>query len=51
MGISKPVDSLGCQPKKEETILGGSKDAPGIEGDDRLASLSSKRGDDKSDDL
>ena len=49
MGISKPIDSLGCRPKKEETIPEGSKDAPGIKGDDRLASLSSKRGGHKSD--
>ena len=51
MGIPKPIDSLVYQPKNEETIPGGSKDAPSIEGDDRLASLSSKKGDDKSDDL
>ena len=38
-------------PKKEEMILMGSKDAPSIEGDDRPAILSGKRGDDKSDDL
>ena len=36
---------------EDETIPRGNKDAPSVESDDRPASLSGKRGDDKSDDL
>ena len=36
---------------ENETIPRGSKDAPSAESDDKPVSLSSKRGDDKSDDL
>ena len=41
----------GVNPVKDETIPNGRNDAPGIEGDGRPASLSIRRGDDKSNDL
>ena len=44
-------DSCRCQPNEGETIPNGCKNAPGIEGGDRPASLSGKRGDHKWDDL
>ena len=49
--VDCPVTVRGVSPMEDEMIPKGSKDAPGIEGDDRPASLSVKRSGDKSDDL
>ena len=49
--VDCPVTVRGVNLMEDRMVPKGSKDAPGIEGDDRPASLSVKRGDDKSDDL